>query len=42
MSDLEILEALNRDGREVAGCYTDVWARRGGDWRAVAAHVTRC
>jgi ketosteroid isomerase-like protein len=26
------------DGR---GRYTDIWARRDGTWRAVAAHVTR-
>jgi ketosteroid isomerase-like protein len=26
------------DGR---GRYTDIWARRHGTWRAVAAHVTR-
>lgn len=30
------------DGRQGAGRYTDVWARRGECWRAVAAHVTRC
>lgn len=30
------------DGREGAGRYTDIWARQGGAWRAVAAHVTRC
>jgi ketosteroid isomerase-like protein len=30
------------DGRPGAGRYTDVWARRGGRWLAVAAHVTRC
>jgi ketosteroid isomerase-like protein len=29
------------DGREGAGRYTDVWARRDGGWLAVAAHVTR-
>ena len=29
------------DGREEAGRYTDVWARRDGRWLAVAAHVTR-
>jgi hypothetical protein len=29
------------DGREGAGRYTDVWARRDGRWLAVAAHVTR-
>ena len=29
------------DGRAAAGRYTDVWARRNGQWLAVAAHVTR-
>ena len=29
------------DGREGKGRYTDVWARRGGKWVAVSAHVTR-
>jgi ketosteroid isomerase-like protein len=29
------------DGRAGAGRYTDVWARRGGRWLAVSAHVTR-
>jgi ketosteroid isomerase-like protein len=29
------------DGRSAAGRYTDVWAKRGGRWLAVAAHVTR-
>jgi len=29
------------DGRPGAGRYTDVWARRGGRWLAVSAHVTR-
>ncbi len=24
------------------GRYTDVWARRNGQWLAVSAHVTRC
>lgn len=30
------------DGRPGAGRYTDIWARQGGRWLAVAAHVTRC
>jgi ketosteroid isomerase-like protein len=30
------------DGRAGSGRYTDVWARRGGRWLAVSAHVTRC
>lgn len=29
------------DGRPGSGRYTDVWARRGGRWLAVSAHVTR-
>ncbi len=29
------------DGQAGAGRYTDVWARRGGHWLAVSAHVTR-
>jgi ketosteroid isomerase-like protein len=29
------------DGKTGAGRYTDVWARRGGRWLAVSAHVTR-
>jgi ketosteroid isomerase-like protein len=29
------------DGTTGAGRYTDVWARRGGRWLAVSAHVTR-
>ena len=28
-------------GAAGSGRYTDVWARRGGRWLAVAAHVTR-
>lgn len=29
------------DGRLSTGRYTDVWAKRGGQWLAVSAHVTR-
>lgn len=29
------------DGRQRSGRYTDVWARRDGQWLAVSAHVTR-
>jgi Domain of unknown function (DUF4440) len=29
------------DGKPGAGRYTDVWARAGGRWLAVSAHVTR-
>jgi ketosteroid isomerase-like protein len=28
-------------GKEDAGRYTDIWARRDGRWLCVAAHVTR-
>ena len=30
------------DGRQGAGRYTDVWARRDGNWLCISAHVTRC
>jgi ketosteroid isomerase-like protein len=29
------------EGAAKSGRYTDVWARRNGDWLAVSAHVTR-
>jgi hypothetical protein len=29
------------DGEAKSGRYTDVWARQGGAWLAVSAHVTR-
>ena len=29
------------DGKDAAGRYTDVWARRKGRWLCVAAHVAR-
>jgi ketosteroid isomerase-like protein len=29
------------NGDHGAGRYTDVWARHGGTWRAISAHVTR-
>lgn len=32
---------LLADGRPGRGRYTDAWARRNGEWRAVSAHVTR-
>jgi ketosteroid isomerase-like protein len=45
MGDFAIIHAQTtftaRDGRPGMGRYTDVWARRGGRWLAVAAHVTR-
>jgi ketosteroid isomerase-like protein len=45
MGDFAIIHARTTytlaDGREGKGRYTDVWARRGGKWLAVSAHVTR-
>jgi ketosteroid isomerase-like protein len=45
MGDVAIVHAqttfTTRDGRPGMGRYTDVWARRGGRWLAVSAHVTR-
>lgn len=45
MGDCAIIHArtsyLTPDGRAGAGRYTDVWARRNGQWLAVAAHVAR-
>ena len=46
MGDVAIIHARTTytrpDGGVGAGRYTDVWARRRGNWLAVAAHVTRC
>lgn len=46
MGDVAIIHARTTytgpDGRSGAGRYTDVWARRGGRWLAISAHVTRC
>ncbi|MDO8679597.1 MAG: nuclear transport factor 2 family protein [Acidobacteriota bacterium] len=45
MGDFAIIHARTTytlaDGRAASGRYTDVWARRGGKWLAVSAHVTR-
>ena len=45
MGDFAIIHARTAytpaDGRAGAGRYTDVWARRDGQWLAVSAHVTR-
>jgi len=45
MGDFAIIHARTTyrtaDGQEKGGRYTDVWARRHGQWRAVSAHVTR-
>src|SRR5215470_10361558 len=46
MGDVAIIHArttyLRPDGGQGSGRYTDAWARRGGRWLAVSAHVTRC
>ena len=46
LGDVAIIHARTTytlaDGRPGTGRYTDVWARRDGQWLAVAAHVTRC
>ena len=45
MADVAIIHArtsfAQADGRDGGGRYTDIWARRNGQWLAVAAHVTR-
>ena len=45
MGDFAVIHARTRytkpDGQAGAGRYTDIWARRNGDWLCVAAHVTR-
>jgi len=45
LGDVAIIHArttyTTADGRHASGRYTDVWARRGGQWLAVSAHVTR-
>ncbi|TMQ23690.1 MAG: nuclear transport factor 2 family protein [Candidatus Rokuibacteriota bacterium] len=45
MGDVAIIHARTTytrpDGAAGAGRYTDIWARRGGRWLCVAAHVTR-
>jgi ketosteroid isomerase-like protein len=45
MGDFAIIHARTAyrtpDGRDGAGRYTDVWAKRNGKWLAVSAHVTR-
>jgi ketosteroid isomerase-like protein len=45
LGDVAIIHARTTytrpDGRPGAGRYTDVWARRGGRWVCVSAHVTR-
>ena len=45
MGDVAIIHAKTTftmaDGRAASGRYTDVYARRNGQWLAVSAHVTR-
>lgn len=45
MGDVAIIHArtafTKADGQPGGGRYTDVWARRDGQWLAVSAHVTR-
>jgi ketosteroid isomerase-like protein len=45
MGDFAIIHARTSyalpDGRQGGGRYTDIWARRGGDWLCVAAQVAR-
>lgn len=45
LGDVAIIHAATRytkpDGEAAHGRYTDVWARRDGQWLAVSAHVTR-
>ena len=45
LGDVAIIHArtlyTRPDGTPAAGRYTDVWAKRGGDWLCVCADVTR-
>jgi ketosteroid isomerase-like protein len=45
LGDVAIIHArtsyTTADAEQRNGRYTDVWARRGGRWLAVSAHVTR-
>lgn len=46
LGDVAIIHArttfTTSTGQPGSGRYTDVWARRDGQWLAVSAHVTRC
>ncbi len=46
MGDFAIIHARTTytlpNGEAGRGRYTDIWARRNGQWLCVAAHVTRC
>ena len=45
LGDVAIIHArtsyATQSGEQRSGRYTDIWARRNGQWLAVAAHVTR-
>jgi ketosteroid isomerase-like protein len=45
LGDVAIIHGRTRyrtaAGEQREGRYTDIWAKRGGRWLAVAAHVTR-
>jgi ketosteroid isomerase-like protein len=45
LGDVAIIHAATNyttmNGMDGRGRYTDIWAKRDGAWRAVAAHVTR-
>ena len=45
LGDVAIIHAATyyttMTGQDGRGRYTDIWAKRDGAWRAVAAHVTR-
>ena len=45
LDDIAIIHARTSyktaDGQQKFGRYTDVWAKQGGSWLAVSAHVTR-
>ena len=44
LGDVAIIHARTRydvGGRAAIGRYTDVWAKRAGQWLCVSAHVTR-
>ena len=45
LGDVAVIHGKTRfataEGRAATGRYTDVWARRDGQWLAISAHVTR-
>jgi ketosteroid isomerase-like protein len=42
--DVALIHAENayrlKDGRKGVNRYTDIWLKRGGQWRCIAAHIT--